>query len=142
MAFNLEKLAEIAVPRSESAREKARIRKENREWLRMSQEIALSLIYILRTGSMTQAELAKRMGVSPVYVSKLLKGGENLTLETIAKIEKALDTKLIRIAQPYQAHAAFTPSNVDVSARVSMVSSESYTAKASQNPYIQGADVA
>jgi hypothetical protein len=35
------------------------------------------------------------MGCSPQYVNKLLKGSENLTLETICKMEKVLQIKLI-----------------------------------------------
>ena len=38
-----------------------------------------------------QKELAKRMGCTPQYVSKILKGKENLSLETISKIEEALE---------------------------------------------------
>ena len=101
MAFNQEKLAAIAKPRSEEAREKARIRKENRDWLRMSQEIALCLHYYLRKTGLTQKELADRMGVSAVYVGKLLKGGENLTLETICKIQKVICEDIVTVAKPY-----------------------------------------
>lgn len=101
MAFNPEKLAAIAKPRSEEAREKARIRKENRDWLRMSQEIALCLHYYLRKAGITQKELADKMGVSAVYVGKLLKGGENLTLETICKIQKVIHEDIVTVAKPY-----------------------------------------
>ena len=81
MAFNLDKLSEIAKSRSEEAIEKAQRRKAGRGWLRMSQDIALSLRYYLRKMNMTQKEFAEKMGVSPAYVGKLLKGQENLTLE-------------------------------------------------------------
>ena len=37
--------------------------------------------------SVTQSILAKRMGCSQQYVSNLLKGNSNMTLETIARIE-------------------------------------------------------
>ena len=53
MAFNLEKLANIAKPQSEKEKEQARYRKENRDWLRMSQEIALCLHYYLRKAGLT-----------------------------------------------------------------------------------------
>ena len=43
---------------------------------------------------LTQKELAERMGCSQQYVSLILKGKENLTLETIAKLETALDFEL------------------------------------------------
>ena len=101
MTFNLEKLAGMAKPQSEKEKEQARHRKENREWLRMSQEITLCLHYYLRTSGMTQRELADKMGVSAVYVGKLLKGGENMTLETICKIQKAIDKTLVTVAKPY-----------------------------------------
>ena len=87
MAFDLNKLAEVAKPRSEAAIERARLRRQNRDWIRMSQDIALCLHYYLRNSGMTQKELADKMGVSAVYVGKLLKGSKNLTLETICKIQ-------------------------------------------------------
>lgn len=101
MTFNTEKLASIAKPRSEKEIERARFRRENRNWLRMSQEIALCLHYYLRKAGLTQKELADKMGVSAVYVGKLLKGGENLTLETICKIQKAISKNIVTIAKPY-----------------------------------------
>lgn len=45
--------------------------------------------------SVTQSILAKRMGCSQQYVSNLLKGNSNMTLETIARIETALNIDLI-----------------------------------------------
>ena len=51
---------------------------------------------------MTQRELADKMDVSPVYVGKLLKGNENLTLETICKIESVLGEKLLSVVKPYE----------------------------------------
>lgn len=101
MTFNLEKLANIAKPQSEKEKEQARYRKENRDWLRMSQEIALCLHYYLRKAGLTQKELADKMGVSAVYAGKLLKGGENLTLETICKIQKVIGEDLVTVAKPY-----------------------------------------
>ena len=47
---------------------------------------------------MTQASLAQKMECSQQYVSKVLKGKENLSLETISKIESALDIDLIKSA--------------------------------------------
>ena len=103
MGFNIDKLKEITVPRSEAAKESARTRRENREYLRMSQDIALCIHYYLRKSNMTQKELADKLGVSPVYVGRLLKGGENLTLETICKLQNVLGQDLISVAKPYVA---------------------------------------
>ena len=101
MAFNVDKLAEIAKPRSEEAKAKAQFRRENREWIRMSQDIALSVHYYLRKSGMSQKDLAERMAVSAAYVGKLLKGTENLTLETICKLQNAIDEELLSLTHPY-----------------------------------------
>lgn len=44
--------------------------------------------------SITQIMLAERLGCSQQYVSNLLKGSSNMTLETIAKLESALQIDL------------------------------------------------
>lgn len=101
MAFNVDKLAEIAKPRSVEAKAKAQFRRENREWIRMSQDIALSVHYYLRKSGMSQKDLAERMSVSAAYVGKLLKGTENLTLETICKLQNAIGEELLSLTHPY-----------------------------------------
>lgn len=77
-------------------REKAEWRRENRDWIRHSQEIALAMLNKMDELKMSQTALAKQLGCSQQYVSKLLKGGENLSLETISKIEKALSITIIQ----------------------------------------------
>ena len=42
-----------------------------------------------------QKQLAEMVGVSPQQINKIVKGNENLTLETIAKLENALNIALI-----------------------------------------------
>ena len=54
MGFNIDKLKEIAVPRSETAKESARIRRENREYLCKLQNIILDIHYYLRKSNITQ----------------------------------------------------------------------------------------
>lgn len=44
---------------------------------------------------MTQVVLAERLGCTQQHISMLLKGKNNLTLETIAKLEEALDFDII-----------------------------------------------
>lgn len=101
MAFNVDELAKIAKPRSEEAIKRAQFRRENREWIRMSQDIALTLHYYLRKSGMSQSELAQKMNVSAPYVGKLLKGTENLTLETICKLQNAIGEELLSLTHPY-----------------------------------------
>ncbi len=51
--------------------------------------------------SITQVELAKRMGCTQQYVSNLLKGSSNMTLETIARLENALGIDLVKSTLTY-----------------------------------------
>lgn len=105
MSLNTQRLKELAKPRNEQAKKRDQERRMNREWLTYSQDIALALHYYMRVNEMTQRELADKLGVSPVYVVKLLKGGENLTLETICKLQNVLGESLINVVKPYeQAH--------------------------------------
>jgi transcriptional regulator with XRE-family HTH domain len=52
----------------------------------------------LRENNYSKAWLAEQMGVSPQYVGKMLKGGSNVTLATIEKLETA--TGLVLLAVP------------------------------------------
>ena len=69
----------------------------NRAWLKKSVDIALRILDALDNRRMTQAELANRLNVSRQHISKIVKGQENLTLETIARIEEVLGVALIAI---------------------------------------------
>jgi len=77
--------------------QKARYRRRNRAWLRKSQRIAIKVYSILKSRDLSQGWLAGELGVSRQQVSKIIKGKENLTLETISKLENVLDTKLISV---------------------------------------------
>ena len=76
-------------------REHAQWRRENHHWLRYSGFIALKVMNRLEELSLSQKELAEKLGCSPQYVSRLLKGTENLTLETISKLEDSLQIDII-----------------------------------------------
>lgn len=77
-------------------------RKANKAWLSKSMRIAVTVLSALRDKKISQNELAEKMGVSPQYVSKILKGQENLTLQNISKIEEILGITLMAL-QPYKA---------------------------------------
>jgi transcriptional regulator with XRE-family HTH domain len=69
---------------------------KNHKWLRYSGHIAMRVIAAMEEHpDMNQSKLAKAIGVSPQYISKLLKGHQNLSLETISKISEALGVELI-----------------------------------------------
>lgn len=97
----LEKLNAIAIDESKQWEEKADWRIENQEWLTKSAKIAVRILREIRSqkelNGMSQKKLAELVGVSSQYISKVVKGRENLSLETICKIEKALGITLIEI---------------------------------------------
>ncbi len=97
MEFNIDKLNEIAKPMSQKAIASAKFRKENREWLTVSLKIAMKIRKILKDKNLKQTDLAERMGVSPQQVNKILSGKENLCIETIIKVAKALDLSFSQI---------------------------------------------
>ena len=51
----------------------------------------------MESKGMTQKEFAEKAGCSQQYISRILKGSENLSLETISKIESALGTSIVEI---------------------------------------------
>ena len=91
----VEKLKSYASPTPSKWREEAEERLANKSWLRYSQMIAMKMLDKMEAVGMTQKMLAERMGCSQQYVSKILKGRENLSLETLAKIEDALNLRLV-----------------------------------------------
>lgn len=76
-------------------RENAEWRMANKSWLRYSQHIAMMMLDKMEELGMTQKRLAELMGCSQQYVSKVLKGQENLSLETLAKIERCLQLSIL-----------------------------------------------
>ena len=85
-------------PTPSSWREDARWRMDNEYWLKYSRFITLQALRAMEELSVTQAELARRMGCTQQYISNLLKGSSNMTLETIARLEKALNLDILRSA--------------------------------------------
>ena len=74
----------------------AKFRIENKKWLSYSSNITLRVLAAIEENEqMTQKALAEMIRVSPQYINKVLKGQENLSLETIAKLSEALNVELI-----------------------------------------------
>jgi len=89
------RLAELATGESSNWMADAARRRANRAWRRKSAIIAFKVLEALRVQGLSQKDLAEKMEVTPQQISKIVKGHENLTLETIAKLESALDIKII-----------------------------------------------
>lgn len=98
---NTEILNKLTEGKVSNWHEKAEWRKKNADWLNKSAQIAVSVLEQLRIMEITQKELASAMGVTPQYVNKIVRGNENLTLETICKLESILGFSLVEIkSQP------------------------------------------
>ena len=66
------------------------------DWVCHSQAIAATMSDRMEELGMTQRVLAEKMNCTQQYVSKVLKGRENLSLETLCKIENALGIEIIK----------------------------------------------
>ena len=84
-------------------RKEAEWRRENWSWLRHSQKIAVKVLLQMKQTGLTQKALAERMNCTQQYVSKILRGNVNMSLDTLTKLEDALDINLIfdeRVSYP------------------------------------------
>ena len=75
--------------------QEAESRRRNSRWLKYSSMVALMVRQRMQEVGITQVMLADRLGCTQQHISTLLKGSSNLTLETIAKLEEALDFNII-----------------------------------------------
>ena len=55
-----------------------------------SLEFTEDLVRLMQEQNVTNSELAVRIGTSPAYVTKILRGGTNFTLDTMVKIASML----------------------------------------------------
>lgn len=96
-------------------RENAQWRRDNDDWLRYAQFITLQVMKSMDEQGVTQKQLAERIGCTQQYVSNLLKGSTNMTLETIARLEKALDIDIVRSKLTYVSeYKSFEPEHKGV----------------------------
>ena len=70
---------------------------EEKSWFSHSQMIANIMFARMKELRMTQKMLAEKMNCTQQYISKILKGRENLSLEAINKIENALDVHFLQM---------------------------------------------
>ena len=91
------KLAKIISSETSTWVEKAEWRIDNNKWLDKSAKIALSVLRTIRERGMSQKQLADELNISPQQVSKIVKGQENFTLESISKLESILGISLVEI---------------------------------------------
>jgi len=82
-------------------------RVKNRAMLRESQKIAMKVLFKLDELKWSQKTLAIKLGVSPQQVNKLVSGKENLTLETIIKLQEVLDICILETKKQEEIKKSF-----------------------------------
>lgn len=95
MTMDVEKLRRMAKPMSDNDAANAASRRQNRLWLALSANIAISIRYALRKKDMSQTDLANLLETSPQNVAKMLSGKQNFTIQNICRIEQLLGISLI-----------------------------------------------
>lgn len=92
---NKENFIALVSPETTNTVAKNRDRIKNRAMLRESQNIALKVLDKLEEIRWSQRKLAKEMGVTPQQITKIVKGQENLTLETQIKLQTILKIPIL-----------------------------------------------
>ncbi|MBX9658875.1 MAG: helix-turn-helix domain-containing protein [Nitrospiraceae bacterium] len=57
-------------------------------------EVAEQVCKLIESQGMTRSELAKRLGVTPAYITKILNGNPNLTIKSLLMLSEALGQTL------------------------------------------------
>jgi|GEM_PF-3363991 ribosome-binding protein aMBF1 (putative translation factor) len=90
-----EKLNKIVSKEQSKWLDEAQWRLDNETSLELSQDVAMKILDRLEELGKSQKQLAKEMKVSAQYISKIVKGQQNITSETIEKFGRALGIKLV-----------------------------------------------
>lgn len=80
----------------------AKWREENKTWLKRSRSVALAIVDYMQDNGLTRNDIAKKLSVSPQYVSKILSGKVNFSFKSIAEIEEKLGVDCFRAAATLQ----------------------------------------
>ena len=80
----------------EAVKQETGVKQDKKDWAEYSQLIAAAMSKRMTELGLTQQMLAEKMNCTQQYISKVLKGKKNMSLETICKIENALDIEIIR----------------------------------------------
>lgn len=128
--------------------EKAKYRKENEAWLDISFAIAVKVMSVLKFNKQTgispksQKELANIMNCTPQYINKVLKGKENLTLESINRIEKAIGAVLITAVEyPAINHYSTIVSEIEVPRQTIQSFSQFFNKEVKKGNYLKRKEV-
>ena len=70
-------------------------RQANASWLKRFQRVAYAIMDYMQANQLSRNDIAKKLGVSPQYVSRVLSGKMNFTFKTISAIEDRLQLELL-----------------------------------------------
>ena len=85
-------LSVASIPKAQEAEKEQNIK----DWAQYSHWMAAARSKRWSELGLTQKMLAKKMNCTQQYISKVLKGKKNMSLETICKIENALGIEIIK----------------------------------------------
>lgn len=92
---NKEKFLKLVSAEETDTVRKNQQRIRSRAMLRESQQVAMKVIVRLEELGWTQRDLAAQMEVSPQQVNKIISGKENMTLETLVKLQEILNIPIL-----------------------------------------------
>lgn len=88
--------------RTTAAAKRARVKAQGQA-VQAAADFLRALTGQMEAAGISHAELARRLGVSPAYVSKLMRGPANLSLATLSKLAQAVGCVLdVRLVNPGQ----------------------------------------
>ncbi|OYU79737.1 MAG: hypothetical protein CFE23_12595 [Flavobacterium sp. BFFFF1] len=79
----------------------AKARVQNEEDLDVAFSIAVKILRAMKTKNLSQKQLGELFDVSPQYISKLLKGKQNLTINSANKFGRLLGIKLLEVPKDF-----------------------------------------
>lgn len=95
MKPNIDKFESLISDQKSGWHKDAGERRVNKDWRDKAFDIAMIIINYKDNHNLTQVQLAEKIGVSKQYINRVLQAKENLTLESICKIEKALNISIM-----------------------------------------------
>lgn len=92
---NKEKFLPLVTGQDTQTAKEIQLRNANRKRLKESKRIAIKVLSALKEKGISQKYLAELINVTPQYVSKLVKGKQNLTLDTIIILQDTLNIQIL-----------------------------------------------
>jgi transcriptional regulator with XRE-family HTH domain len=133
----LEKFAKLVSDKPSNFLAKLEQYNSNKKWLDYSSKVAINVLEILKEKNWSQKDLAEKMNVSAQQINKIIKGQQNLTFETIAKLEDALGFTLIEIPNFISLNEIVTNSTTQIKAYDNFTQEKISIAKPFSNEFIK-----